>query len=229
MKKLLIGTNLLMLGIIFFLACNQNNKSGNTTAPEDSGKFAVANDSCKINCVYDAGAQWTGKVDWEIANELHNRYRKDYGKNRVWNSTIRSETEDTRCIWFPLATLKKFLWSIESNACQNGCSDSLGVHIYFAKYPDANAFFWKDPEIWTTDQMDDNFQYANQHTLFMVPTYYSGNPDEHIDFNPFSKGCQPLDPKDSISPYPNKLILLAGSAQNHGSLIPPKPSRGMAF
>ncbi len=78
--------------------------------------------------------------------------------------------QDSRCIWFPLDTIKKFICNIENYSAQleNPIpSKLLGIRIYYAVY-----------------DKSDNKNRHSQHTLFMVPTTQNSD-NEAEDFDPF--------------------------------------------
>ena len=73
--------------------------------------------------------------------------------------------------------------------------------------------------------------YANHHTIFMVPTYWDWKLQANVDFDPFN-GCRG---KFGLTDTSKHALILwdmgtgDGDAQNHGSLIPPGTSSGTGF
>ncbi len=139
----------------------------------------------------------------------------------------RTPFVDSRCAWFDLDTLKKFIYEIESKTCNNRANATkpcdtnlkLGIRIYFAEYPSAAD--------WTSYQGLETVpqEYAGLHTLLMVPTFYNGTND--VDFDPsvpyvFDAACQEPPMFDTLAL--NSLILgptNQSAFRNHGGLIPP--------
>lgn len=196
MKKILIATNIVFLAIIVFQACNRPSR--------------LDRDCSNAFCKDYSSAPWVGVIDYNTAVTLAERYRADDGKNFIGDGHTITTVHDARRVWYNLDSLKKFLWEIDSNACHYNCHDTLGVHIYFAKYPDADQCV----------TLHLNPAYANHHTMFMIPTYWDSESGRNIDFDP-SKGCRGrLTPK-------GRLFLFGGGTtdnidgQNHGNLAPP--------
>jgi len=153
---------------------------------------------------------------------------------------------DAQSIWFDLETLKEFVYHIENETIKNDKTKSdkdLGIRIYYATYPEKDNFGWAKKEY---DNILNNFgnnsetsKYDKLHTLVMIPTRKEGK--LNIDFNPLDINTynQSLKSKElsnywrnpliPITNNQNKYILSIGgpittktSAQNHGSLIPPR-------
>ena len=157
--------------------------------------------------------------------------------NNVTN--LIEKEEDTKSVWFSLDRLKNFIWHIEEQNCANGCNDSLGLRIYFAKYPDLTA----PAQAEFLDLIGVPKAYSNHHTLFMVPTY-KNEKMENVDFFPGGKTCRLTfeqsptvtrnlggDINITVHP-PTGYIFLTGTAedaQNHGGLIPPGDPAGTSF
>ncbi len=210
MKKILIASNILFLGIILFQSCNnQTNTNVNTN-------------SCTEQVSDYSNRPWTGKINAHFASIISARYKSDRGKKFIWNGDKATTVEDASSIWFGLETLKQFIWEIESQTCSAGCTDSLGIRFYYARYVDTNDIMW--PEL----GYNANPEYANRHTIFGVPTYFDGN--KNRDFDPWIGCRKPFDMASTAKPG---LILWrmggeSSEAQNHGSLIPP-PAGGGTF
>ncbi len=127
------------------------------------------------------------------------------------NSAAYAAT-DANSIWFPLDDIKNFILTIQKDTCGKNCNDTLGIRIYYARYPQQI-----DP-VANPDLAGLPPTYVNKHTLFMVPTYNING--EHIDFNPLdtnAKGCK----KTLINPDASNIAIRAFSAKNHGELCPP--------
>lgn len=152
-----------------------------------------------------------------LIQELVNNYRN----NHMLAINSKLGITDAHSIWFDLPKLKKFIADIESEAQKvdpDTTENDLGIRFYYAAYPKL--------ENW--DIMDSHpvpTEYAEKHTLIMVPTLKSESGEGELldfDFNPFSQINGQMsamafkssnaddDPEDDES-----------LAQNHGQLIPP--------
>lgn len=219
MKKILIASNVVLLSIIFFQACKP------TVKEDDSNNTTCLKKICKDY----TDVPWRGSINAYFAQKIADNYKRDAAKKFIWYNGNNSGQEDARSIWFSLETLKKFIWQIEASNCNKGCNDSLGVRIYYARYPEA-----KDP-IWKTFNLQPAGKYANHHTVFMVPTFWEQKSNLHYDFDPSLKVCHsPFD--TAISAKPTLLLFgfaggatEPGDAQNHGNLIPPDLSGSTSF
>lgn len=211
--------------VIYLAGCAGKKETDETSrsAATGGGSPYCADVSCLTNGV--TGTQ-PGMISFATAKELASNFLNDPGKNVIWKGGQPSKEQDARCIWFDLEKMKRFIGHIESAACNNGCPDSLklGVRIYYAKYPGAEEMA-KNPDLQNVPK-----EYANMHTIFMVPTYRDWRLNVNIDFDPqsISKGCKIL-PMDYIK---NTFYLgfdpgiTSTDAQNHGSLRPPPDSTG---
>ena len=102
--------------------------------------------------------------------------------------------------------------------CDANCADSLslGVRIYYARYPATGAYA-HDKQGPFADLRDD---YEDMHTVFMVPTFDT-NDSTHNDFfinHPFT-GCTPEIIVNPEGAGPIGVLMPAG--KNHGELCPP--------
>jgi len=228
MKKLLIASNLLLLGIILFLSCNNN--QGNT----EPSFVATGMDSCSLNLCKSFENlnidDLRGQINSELATSMSVAYNADAGKNYVCQGDGVTRTEDASSIVFDLVTLKKYIKYIESTICDKGCNDGklqLGIRFYYAKYPSykemqRNEFLNKlDPS------------YANKHTLFGVPVYrHLYSKEDFMNFSPAltSRSCRFMWDTSGVIP-PSTMYLLTTSGeeteQNHGSLRPPPAGSGV--
>jgi len=218
MKKILIASNFFLLLVIIAMIFYYNSKCC-TTPVNLSGnqKITCADKLCKDYSSTD----FTGILQSRFAKIIADNYKADNSRNKIWMSGARTDKDDATSVWFSLTTLKKYLWEVEKKNCEQNCNDSLGIRIYFAKYPEATNEFWDQ-----TGMIAVRDEYANHHTVFMVPTYYLDG--IHYDYDAFRGKCRvPL--KSTIgSPVPVENILF-GDQQNHGSLIPPRAADGSAF
>lgn len=167
-------------------------------------------------------------INANFANALVKNYRDDNGKNYIWKGSQQTEINDARSIWFDLETVKKFIWQIEDGQCENQCNDLLGIRIYFGKYPDAKSEVWDELDI-ETEELQRLKNYADHHTIFMVPTYWSRDGNYHQDFDPRSKKCRTaIDFTKPNDPF-HGLLGGAPDGQNHGNIIPPDSDEGTEF
>ena len=173
----------------------------------------------------------------------------NYKTNQLANITSAgSVTNDARSVWFPLETIKRFIYEIEKTTCSAGCNDkAFGIRIYFAAYPQLQLMT-QNPDLGGLDPA-----YAKHHTLFMVPTYTDATSGGPIDFDPWHMvGCKatPYSKIMKWSPTEKSLILVpsyysqsyqmnisnstgtsTGTVLNHGGLCPPicQPPTGSVF
>jgi hypothetical protein len=187
---------------------------------------------------YDySNSPWTGKIDVRLAKVMADNYKEDSQKSLISVNNKITPDSDARSAWFPLESLKSYIWDIENQNCLNSnChKEVLGLRIYFAKYPDLSSRDWLAlglSGLKTT--------YANRHTIFMIPTYSYG--DNNIDFNPWSSDCSKpvfndntFNPADTLNQTRARWVFFAdqvitgSEGKNHGTLIPPGDATGSSF
>ncbi|MEP7143568.1 MAG: hypothetical protein ABI707_11890 [Ferruginibacter sp.] len=219
MKSVLIAIIILLLGIIIFLAYKLHGIDSNTTGNPGT---TCANKFCKDY----SNNPWTGKINGYLAGILANNYKADKGKFYIGNESEITNVPDAKSAWFPLEVIKKYIFEIETRNCSKKCSDSIGIRVYYAKYPDSTN------RVWTDFGMEMMTRYANHHTLFMVPTYWDSVSNIHKDFDPWGIDCHAAINKDSNYRQGLQPVFFIGGdvdAQNHGSLIPPDAEAGSSF
>jgi hypothetical protein len=232
MKPILIALNIFLVGIIVFQACE-------TTAP-----CPPVTSTCKDTLCQDySNAPFIG-LSANAAKDMADAYYKDSSKSFIeFNGRNASYTEDAKSIWFSLETLKKFIWNIEKSKCQ-GCNLTLGIRIYYAKYPDTNYMMNKLAVV--------NPQYSFHHTLFMVPTYFKTEVNRNVDFDPRFPGKDPCKPTSLKERFEKDILTLDSAGvimfptgqngrsnfsraaagltdptiQNHGDMAPPPRGTG---
>jgi hypothetical protein len=228
MKNVLFVTNVVFLGIILFMSCN---KADLATAPAVIQPCNPCTDHTKTG--------FTG-ITANRAKSMFNDYRT---MNQPLLQ-IAEGNDDANRIWFSLENLKNFIWKVEQEVCKHPCARplKLGIRIYYGRYPaDMNV-----PGL--TDLPD---EYAQHHTLFMVPTYQDAvNDNIQWDFDPLHWGnstCMPtplVDLFKNISPagipFGNQESMFFSIAEkqycknadgsisqwgimNHGNMNPPPP------
>lgn len=227
MKKLLIAIIILLL-IIIFLLLYCNCKKGCKKCDQKPGQQTGF---CKnADCYAYNGETPAGMINFELAKKMTEDYARDIGKNYIYEGNIRTDSLDSRCIWFDLKKIKQFIAYTEQSLCKNNCTDStsLGIRFYYAKYPFAD----KMTTATGLGEVPRNF--ARRHTLFMVPTYWDPVKGKNVDFDPAQVGsnCRIIPLGSPSLPYPGRVYGAAlgagdgGDAQNHGSLRPPPAGTG---
>jgi len=156
-------------------------------------------------CDYSTAENFRGISD-STAHDLANRYRSEC-QNILSEAIGQQGVTDARCVQFPLASLKKYIYDMESKVC--GCEkySNLGIRFYFGKYPDLNtAEAQANP-----DYRGLNKSYSFLHTVFLVPTYK--------DSEGIYKDFEPLNVNDCRmgNATPGSRM----SMMNHGNLSPP--------
>jgi hypothetical protein len=246
MKKVLIFTNILFLGVAVFFGLGSCNNTGKTDIPP------VDKTKCTSCTGYnDVGN--TSTLDYNLVRAMVYNYQSD-------PSIKNSATPKTRSVWLSLEKLKQFVYQIESKTC--GCDSALGVRVYFAQYPPdtdwtSTAGFKNDldnasnsfrSQIFTKYSVatGGNNPYALLNTIVMVPTMRSGGRNIDFDPNDNPNGC--ATPGYNVSKY-GKIESLektatqflhtsfgssitALSATNHGDACPPPipcSTQGAAF
>lgn len=173
------------------------------------------------------GKEPAGMIDARIALEMTKAYQADKGKALI-EGTGR---EDALSLWFSLQELKHYIWKIEDTLRRQGCnpdSMGLGMHIYYAKYPDEARM----------KELGFKPEYALHHTAFLTATYKNGK--NNVDFDPWHIG------PEKCKPTPLKRLLYGadtvkvrkmmmggkygdsgdGGVLNQGTLQPPPPGTG---
>lgn len=222
MKKLLIAGNIIFAAIICFQACNPNHE-----------KEILKNMHCS-----DYSKESFDGISYATADTMYKLYQQNQYKKigLVNTSAVDKNEKDSKCIWFSLETLKKFIYKIEDTLGKQNLNPDveIGVRIYYATYMDSVAM--KNGKYQTT-KLPSNYQF--HHTVFMMPTFTkkTGTQLIHYDFNPatpLGKGGYPLTLDSARKMYGDKgdfwttpgLILGLTDEiymQNHGELGPPPP------
>jgi hypothetical protein len=222
MKKVSIVLNVILLYIIVLLACSKQGQRPKISTVAQ----AYSSQQVKCPCENYPYTAFTG-VSASAAKEMSKKYRDE-------NLSVLRETyhDSTSSIRFSLDALKLFIWKIEQQACNSGCTSKLYLHLYFAKYPNRTTLQTRAAEFGNALP-----RYANRQTIFIVPALANGT--EITDYNVYGAlgpDCNP--PEFIFGNYTKQaLIFTPGSeltepyttVKNHGDLIPPKTSRGSAF
>jgi hypothetical protein len=223
MKKFLIATNVLLLGLIAFQACNSNIRTGLNTDP------CMAR-LCKPYSDGDLG----GKIDVKAIREMSLAYSADAGKNFImptcdvvnpntnYNTARTGGRQDALSIVFDIEKLKNLIYQMEKNACDHKCDTSikLGIRYYFIKYPcDLGLTRFKG------DGLDGlSSKEINNHSLVMVPVYKVKKGEDWYDYNLWdvSGKCFPridtIYHRDDFGLFKG---ILPDAGDNHGGIGPP--------
>ncbi len=241
MKKLLIATNILFLTTAIFFGCDPKDK--------------IVEAECD-HCPNYSNQKFEG-IPAGLGYDMIKNYKTDHWDNyrvpNLRNQPITSTSPtDARSVWFSLDTLKKFIWNLEQDVCNNKCvnKNDLGLRFYYADYPDETTWAQMDNPI-STDPVEaaktishkNKYQYL--HTVVITPTYYSTNAQMNVDFDPryvsnTKAGCSPTSMQQVFNLLGVKFdkdrtatngglpaFMLSPdietSAKNKGSLIPPPP------
>ncbi|MBG9376392.1 hypothetical protein I5907_09120 [Panacibacter sp. DH6] len=174
MKKILVATNIMLLGIIVFQAC----RTSRVTIPDVVASTTFCT-SCSQDLVGHTAAEFIDvvsrykKTHYDIINHDAAQYygisnTQSQGQQYITQVQGQQYYDDARAVWFPLDTIKKFICNIEKYSAQlHVRSNELGIRFYYATYPGNFSFY---P------------QRSGQHTLFMSPTIDVEG--QAIDFDP---------------------------------------------
>jgi hypothetical protein len=140
------------------------------------------------NCYFDAFTpEDTQVLQLDTVIDLIQNY-KDHQHTFIQNSAAAGTPQlsnDARSVWFSLNRLKTFIYEIENQCCPcSGKLGKLGIRFYYGAYPSSL--------VGTEHETHVPAQYANMHTLVMIPTYTNAKGD-NVDFDPDAmEGCSPI-------------------------------------
>lgn len=215
MKKILIATNIVTLGLAIFFYLR-------AAAMSDDTQPVVC-------CSYD---DLQGETLTDFKNVIK-RYKANSwttintNTNLAWAASSGSGSttfEDARCIWFSMDSIKQFICTIEKYSAQlNLTTANLGIRFYYGQYDILHP------------------HYPDRHTIFMMPTFNPGNDGPALDFDPRYNvtnnwGITNIDSIKSfasginaIPPTSTTLFTILGgdlnmnpAIRNSGELCPPK-------
>ncbi|KFF08472.1 hypothetical protein [Chryseobacterium luteum] len=158
-----------------------------------------------------------------ITSELIQNLISNYRNNQMQAVNKELGITDAHSIWFDLPKLKKFISRIENeatNANPNISEEDLGIRFYYAAYPKAQD--WTMMEDYPVD-----VEYAERHTLVMVPTLKKEDENGEMldyDFSP-SNNTKSLTMESKGGETP----LIYTIAENHGTLSPPSDPKVEQF
>jgi hypothetical protein len=233
MNKILIVTNVLLLTTVGVLAFKINRgdfSSGNPGYTETFKSPPPLVDSLD------------GLLNDSLAVIMSHLYADDVNKSKM-GGRLGKTVDDTRSVWFSLATLESFIYSIKHAFPDSNKMPKLGVRVFFAKYPD------KMSDYESLLGLDSTI--ANHQTVFFVPNYLNDTTQRYEDFNFYELGDNPYQPipyyklLQDPSRHPRPVILsghnknaapvmihgiyvmhLIEGIQNHGGLTPPPAGEG---
>lgn len=238
MKKLLIATNIILLGVVGYQAYKANWYRPEVPEP-GSIKEVFDNSDIPLTDNLD------GLINDSLAWAMSDAFKNNVNKSRI--SINNLIVDDTRSILFNLATLKSFISTIDTTMPRGERRPKLGIRVYFGVYPaeqDLNKYRSLD---------NFNSSIALRQSVFFVACYRKeGTIDEYIDYNFNYPGSDPYQPipywklKDSFPGF--KPAILGGGAnmrdflirtpdggwqilsgegiQNHGGMAPPPAGTG---
>lgn len=171
--------------------------------------------------------QRPGVMSTNLIQQLIDNYRQNHLS--AINNTLG--IKDAHSIWFDLPKLKKFIAMIEEEANRidpDTKEEDLGIRLYYASYPKIEN--WNIMESHPVPK-----EYAEKHTLVMVPTLKKENEAGDLldyDFNSLEANGEkialalnarrPMLPDDGAGDNP-------GLGENNGTLIPPSPPMGESY
>lgn len=176
------------------------------------------------------GSTQMGILDADLAILMSQNYSQDVSKRFVEGETQEGRVDDATSIWFSLDVLKRFIEKTESSMRFSPYKSSLGIRIYYAKYPE---------NVGDYPSIAGLLGVANKHTVFMVPTFNRyGILGEDIDFH-YDHVGDPNNPnsfnkliRSNIKPSIFGYVIKRSpfwSIQNHGGLRPPPASGDIVF
>jgi hypothetical protein len=213
MKKILIATNVLLFGIILFMACNNKKYEKKYDQP-----------NCSKFCIDPPTVPLTGIINGDLLQTLSEDYESDKGKSMInYNSATGDNSgKDALSLTFDLDKIKNFIWQMEHSICVAGCNPKpeLGIRFYYIKYPKG-----LDTTNVPKDLAGIFASNANKHALAMVPVYKAADKEWYdFDFRGNENGC-PVDKKNSSNGKYTTGMISLGEGDNHGGIGPP-PGRG---
>lgn len=184
MKKLLIASNILLLTIICFMACNPSTQNNSKTAivqPLDP----CMRQFCKV---YPASYLNNSRIKGDLIKSMSDSFAADPGKGYISSSAgvffpgginpnimkagANGAVRDALSVVFDIEKLKTLIWLMDSAFCKASCDTTkeLGIRFYYIKYPST---------IGTSNSPEDlggiKAENRNKHSLVMVPVYRKRN------------------------------------------------------
>jgi len=217
MKKLLIASNVLFLGIILFQARSQST----ARIVYKSNYFSSLADSCGI-CKDYSGMPLEGIISGRLLEKMSVLYSRDPGKSKVnYNPCnggfITKRPQDALSVCFDLEKVKNFVWHIQTAACNAHCDSTLqlGIRFYYIKYDTAGMDTRDEMRSWI---IHNGLLY--KHSLAMVPAYSKNGEWHDFDYTQTIESPCVFRPVHSVNA---KIfgVTSMGNADNHGGIGPP--------
>jgi hypothetical protein len=210
MKKLLITVNLLLLGIILFMACNHQTGTDGDSIYNPPSK-------CRSRMCKDySNIELRGIISADVIQKMSLAYAADPGKSKINYKPEGGpkQANDALSLVFDLEKIKNFIWHMEDAVCRAGCDSTqqIGIRFYYIKYDTT-----KLPEE-LKSQFSKNL---DKHSLVMVPAYKFKDEWYDFDYKNVKPGCK----FDKIALSLNKFVAAGlinpGDGDNHGGIAPP--------
>ena len=189
---------------------DQNTRSSNDIQNSEELSFRS---SSEIQNIADPNL-----MDTSVIQNMVNNYRN----NQLQNINEKLKIKDSVSVWFDFNTVQNFISTVEKESKsrnENISLNDLGIRFYYAAYPKEENW-----DIFQNETMEPPKEYAQRHTLIMIPTLNikdaSGN-YLNYDFNPLDENTYTRAFVARETPVLNSKNTVA---QNHGSLIPPTSS-----
>ena len=231
MKKILLFLNVILLGIIGFMACNSSNSDHNASATSEPI------DPCLAKfCREYPRTEPSGVIEGWLIDTMSGSYAADQGKGYITGTqdhpadphnpniarAVSLGQRDGLSMVFDLKKLKSLIWKMHKNACDNHCDSTveLGIRFYYIKYPLATG----------TDNPPRGLSgigadVRNKHALVMVPVYKSKRDNEWYDYDLWNSGNQCFRPIINMGREGDDVIYFSGvgadAGDNHGGVGPP--------
>ena len=219
MKKLLIASNVILLGIILFQVHSQINKPA---AKRGQAAFYHPYDSCTGKFCKDySNIPLQGVISGDLIQKMSIAYSRDPAKSKInYNNQHvpvlpnKRLQQDALSVCFDLEKIKNFIWHMEHAICIAGCDSSqqIGIRIYYIKYDTAGM---------PADLKHAIGSNLNKHSLVMVPAYKTGNEWHDFDYSKVEPGCAFTKIDISLSKFFSAGLISLGSGDNHGGIGPP--------
>lgn len=219
MKKLLIATNILLLGIILYQARAQKDTSLVKYATVGTYNY----DTCRwTSCKDYSSIELEGLIEGQTLQDLSKSYAGDFQKSKLnYNPCLYQPIGKLKndALWtcFDLEKIKNLIWHIEHAVCKSDCDLKLqlGIRFYYIKYDTSRMLRGSSLKSWIIQH-----KLVNKHSLAMIPVYNRGG--EWHDFD-YTQTIEPHCMFDSVRLSNPKLrgIITMGSGDNHGGVGPP--------
>lgn len=231
MKKLLIFSSIPLLLTTVYLSYKLNELNKEIAVFEGKITPPLSVTDC-FSCGDTLGRKPFNYLEVATLTEMAFSYQRQMSTHGLGN-----QIQDAKSIWFSLDALKAFIWEIQKDTCGkkdcDGNTLSLGIRIYYARYPKFNTLN-NAGKLLYPDLQDVDKNYINLHTVFMVPTFDSSGYQK--DFDPRYYDVNNQCPKTITTdgwPVSQRVLALTptnSTSQNHGGLCPPLTNcKGASF